>query len=512
MKKSIVTAFLVSLLTIVAPTLAFAGAGTMGFYGGTSEGKRMPTTTDILLDPSLNGRRDITGTYNYAEMVFLSGIPSQFDGVLTVTQNGGITENNDIGSYTLTNMIAPGTATGDTIVNRQITFNVNYRRQNGQIIKTYEVSNWAETITTPEGDFVLDPAQSQFTISIIEDHNPAVVFYRGDLSMRAVYVGEGEGEDEDAFTTIESAGIIYGYDSPWSSTETHRIDTWVYGDNWQMSYQVRPTVSVTKTMQYYATSPTAISFAGNYREVMQNQSALVYDIFTVPQQFYFIPRNGSANVPTVNTFEQLIAPDTTFLRGHFAEEDIRRLFALQVITGNPNHFQPSQLMTRGEFVEALVKAIRLPLEDVPQNQRNNQVIRVVFPDVLDTRAEYSYIMAAFRSGLAYGRNNGNFDIDFPVPREEAIVILIRSLGLENIVPNPTPITVFTDSADISNWATREIQAAYTIGLISGDQNGNFRPRDNISKAEGAALINRLINYMSEDLVIDYSQRMINYIN
>lgn len=522
MKKVLEKVLVMVVLLVLMPTLAYAGAGTMGFNGGISEGSRMPTTTEIRLDPRLNGRRNITGNYTYKEMVFLSGNPSEFEGVLNVTQSGGVSEDGNMGRFTVTNQVTSGPNTGDTIINRNITFNVNYRREGNQVIKSYEVQNWTENITTPEGTFTLDPNQSHFTISIIEDHNPSVVFYRGNISMRAVYTAELEGggnendddDDDDNSTTVvlESSGIIYGFDSPWSSTETHRIDSWVFADNWQMNYQVRPSVSVNKTMQYSATRPNAISFQGNYMEVMQNQSDLVYDIFIVPQPFHFIETSGRANIPSRNTFEQLIAPDTSFLRGHFAEEDIRRLFALQVLTGDPTRYQPSQLMTRGEFVQALVRAIRLPVEQATPLAGNNQTIRVVFPDVLNDRPEYPYIMAAFRSGLAFGRNNGHFNIDSPIPREEAIVVLIRSLGLENLAPAPTPVTVFTDSREISSWAMREVQAAHTIGLISGDENGNFRPRSYISKAEGAALINRLIDYMREDLVTDYSERMINYVD
>ena len=507
MKKTLSIVFLLTFLIISIPTLAYAGAGTMGFHGGISEGSRMPTTIERLLDPSLNGRRNIAGTYSYKEMVFLSGIPSEFEGTLIVNQNGGVSENNAMGSFTVTNIVQPNAATGNTIIDRNITFNVNYRRESNQVIKSYEVTNWDEFIVTPDGTFDLDPDQSYFTISIIEDHNPGIMFYRGAMSKRAVFIGDG-----DEQTIVESSGVIYGFDSAWSSTETHRIDTWLFGDGWQMSYQVRPSVSVTKSMQYSSTSPIPISFAGNYMEILQNQSALTYNIFIVPQPFHFIESSGSTNIPSRNTFEQLIAPDTSFLRGHFAEEDIRRLFAMQILRGEPSHFQPNQMMTRGEFVQALTRAIRLPAMQATPMAANNPVIRVVFPDVLQDRSEYPYIMAAFRSGLAFGRNNGHFNIDSPIPREEAIVILVRSLGLENLAPSITPVTAFADSHQISDWALREIQASHTIGLITGDQHGNFRPRDYISKAEGAAFINRFIDYMREDLVIDYSERMINFVN
>lgn len=520
MKKLLTKIICLTLMLIVSTqSIIFAGAGTMGFFGGISEGLRMPTVTARLLNPALNGRRNIAGTYAYSEMVFVSGIPSRFDGQITVTQGGAVTDDDEFGSFTLTNTVAANATTGETTIARTIVYTVTWRRQNNQVIKNYNATAWTESITTPEGTFTLDPDQSFFVISILEDHNPGVMFYRGNISKRAVYIIEEEDDDDEENGNgsnqiiVEASGIIYGFDSPYSSTETQSLDVWVMAPTWQMSYQIRPSVSVTTSLIYQTTMPTAISFAGNYTHLMENQSVAAYDIFIAPQPFHHIPTNGSINIPTHSTFEQLISPDLTFLRGHFAEQDISRLFAQGILTGPTAHFQPNQAMTRGEFIVALSRALRLDTSQIQPMPAGifNRTTRIVFPDVLNERPEYVYIMAAYRSGLAYGRADGNFHVDSPITREEAVVTLIRGLGLENVVPNPHPITVLADSMQVSSWATREIGAAIELGLISGDVNGNFRPRDLITKAEAAALINRFIDYMREDLVRDYSERMVNFV-
>ena len=494
-------------VVFAAPNVAYASAGTMSFFGGTSEGLRMPTVMARLADPTLNGRRNIAGQYMYSEMLFVSGNPVLFEGNLNVSQSGTITDA-EMGNFTMTNSVTSSDRTADNVdLNRNITFGVQWRRQGDQIIFNYNVNAWSETITTPEGTFTLDPQQSHFVMSIIEDHNPGAVFYRGDISKRAVYmIGDGE------TIVVETTGVIYGFDSPYSSTETQRLDAFVMAPNWSMSYQVRPSVSVTTYLQYRDNTLMPISFTGNYMHFMENSSVAAYDIFVVPQPFHDIPTAGNFNIESRSTFEQLIAPDLTFLRGHFAEQDISRLFAQQIITGEPTHFQPAQLMTRGEFITALVNALRIevPTAQAATNNIFNRATRIVFPDVMPTRPEYNHIMAAYRSGLAHGRVDGNFHIDQPITREEAISILVRGIGLNNVAMNPTPVTAFADSLQISDWANRDIAAALELGLIVGDANGNLSPRDIISKAEGAALINRFIDYMREDLVRDYSERMVNF--
>lgn len=507
------------LVILFSPKInVFAGdIGSIGFFGGTSEGKKLPKTTDILLDTS-DKLQDISGKYIYKELIFLGGKPEEFEGIITVKQNGKVENDKDSGSYTINYKITSNDSNNhDVDLKRNITFKVNYRKEDSQVIKDYTVTSWSENITTPEGNYKLDSSRSKFEIGIIEDKNAGVNYYKGNASQRAVYTNNGDGAENNGDTILEGISDIYGYDSAWSNTETHKTDYYVYTDNWQMHYQVRPTVSVNKNLNYSQNEPNAISFEGNYREIMQNKSGISYSIFLKPQQFNDIDDSGSVNIASYNNFEQLIAPDLSFLKGHFAETDIKKLFAMKVFTGNPIYFKPDQIITRGEFVTSLVNAIKLPIEDENKNKKSKvrsskkkDPINVVFPDVLPDRKEYKYIISAFNNGLIVGRNDSNFYIDSPIDRQEAVSLLVRSLGLEHLGFTGAATTSFVDDKDIDIWAKKEIQAAYNIGLISEDENGKFNPKSYLSKAEAAAILNALISYMRENLVVDYTDRIINY--
>jgi hypothetical protein len=159
-----------------------------------------------------------------------------------------------------------------------------------------------------------------------------------------------------------------------------------------------------------------------------------------------------------------------------------------------------------------VKAIKLPVE-LPQpttRAKKNVTVNIVFPDVSAERADYPYIMAAYKSGLAVGRGNGHFYADYTIQREEAICILLRTLGLGNLGLDPTPVTPFIDDANISGWAKQDLYAAYKLGLIKPDINGKINPKENISKAEAAALVNILVDYMRTGIISDYTEHIVNY--
>ncbi len=482
---------------------AFAASGDMSFFGGISEGTRLPKTTEIILNKTGTAQATNSQPLVYKEIVFVNGEPKEFEGILTI-KTAPIPADKVAGTYVETHTVAQSnTSPEDVDIQRNITFNVNYRKEGRQLIRDYEVTRWTETITVGETALTLDQRQSHFGISTIEDQAPGVLYYKGDTSQRGVYTTQ-----EGDLVTVETFGSFYGYNCAWSNSEVHRIDGTVTNLDGETKFQVRPSVSVNKTLQYSKNEPTAISFAGNYREVIQNKSGLQYDIFIKPKRLVNVEPQGKITIPTYNTFEQLIAPNVEFLKSHPAQSDIEKLFSMQILEGDPKLYKPEQTMTRGQFVAAVAKAIKLPIE-----QRTARApTKIIFPDVTINRAEYPYIMAAYNAGITGGKGDGNFAIDSPIDRQEAISILLRTLGLENLALDPTPVTAFADNSEIANWAKQEIAAAEAIGLISSDADGNILPKKLVSKAEAAALINRFINYMRSDLALDYTEHIVNYSN
>ena len=501
------------LAVLVTPVDAYARRGDMGFFGGISEGRRLPRTTEtILLEQNNGGRNARNGnaiSMNYSELVFLGGRPVEFNGILEVN-SGSPGNNSTSGTFNTSYRVRPSDATGEEVsITRNMNFTVYYRVEGSQLLLFYDINtnNWSEVITTPEGTFTLDPQRSSFIVSIIEDRTPGVTYYRGDISARMVFIGpDGEPVIKDQI------GEFYGINSAWSATETHRMDVSIINGDWALQYQIRPSVTVNKILQFVHNEPTVISFEGNYREVHQSFAGLRYDIFgAIPHFMWDEPRQGTISLETVNVFEQLPAPNHLgFLRGHPAEDDIHRLFAMQILQGDPRFYVPEQAITRGQFMTALARAIKLPIEpEVRAVGRREPVTVSLFTDVDSNRPEFRYIQAVQRAGIAFGRADGKFYFDYPIQRQEAFATVIRALGLTNLGLDPTVITPFLDSDRIAYWAIREMAVANMLGIIGPDENGNILPTQAISKGEAAALFNHLIEYMRTGLVNDYAEQIVN---
>jgi hypothetical protein len=488
--------------------VVYGALGESGFFGGISEGSRLPKTTTLSLEKQPKTNAAVTSVYK--EMIFLSGSPQEFAGLLTVRSVGGVEDGKRSGSYKVTYDVKSGggIANQNIDIKRTIILNVNWRREGRQIIRDFSVTSWKETIRADGGVFTLDDDQSKFDVSILEDMTAGVSYYKGDLSMRAVYAGS-----EAGWVTKDMSGAIYGYTCAWSGAETHRLDCRVYSDGLNVDYQILPSVSTSKQIDYSYNEPNAISFDGNYREITRNLSGMRYTIYK-PSRVDGLPVEGVSSIADYSFVEELIAPDTRFLDGHPAESDIRKLFALQILDGDPKYYQPAQAITRGQFTTMLAKALKLPVE-LPGEKtraRGKKAVEtpVVFPDVTPDRPDFPYITAAYDAGLAVGRGAGRVHVDSPISRDEAISLTARSLGLTSLSPDPTPVTSFADDESVSDWAKRDLAAARKLGLIKADDDGNINPGGSVSKADAAAVINSLVEYMRSGLAADYTERIVNY--
>lgn len=508
MKKTISVLLVIFILLASAPSVK-AASGDMGFSGGITEGVRLPKATELILIDTAKKKAVSDIVSPYKEILFIEGSPIEYAGQITIKHGGAVSDTENHGAYKVTYTVADNSATPEGIsLNRTIVYNVNWARNTdlGQIRKDYTVASWSERIVIDGMTYELDGSRSRWDISILEDVTAAVTYYKGSESKHAVYLSG------DIYVEVDGVGDLYGYDCAWSRSETHRLYEMVnYNGMGQWDYEIRPSVSVNKTLRYSNNEPLIISFPGNYQEVFQNESGLVYDIYSRPQYLFGEPTHGTALIDNANAFENLIYVDTSYLAGNWAYEDISVLFAMEILEGNPKMFQPDQLITRSQFFQMLVKAIKLPIEDinVSKNKRKD-VENITFPDVRKDRPDYPYIMAAYKAGIAVGKGGSNFCPDDLITLEEAVHTVIKALGLLNLGIEPTNMTPFTDDADVSDWAKKSLYAALRIDLISQLSDGSIQPRLELTKAAGAALINRLIEYMRSVIKDDYTTHIVNY--
>ncbi|MEK3885573.1 S-layer homology domain-containing protein [Paenibacillus sp. PL2-23] len=113
---------------------------------------------------------------------------------------------------------------------------------------------------------------------------------------------------------------------------------------------------------------------------------------------------------------------------------------------------------------------------------------------------YDYIREAISLGFVKGYPNGSFKPNANVTRAQFAAMLAQALGLQAGTGASTGadadagagILAFRDAASIPDWAKASIAAVLKAGLITGYENGEFRPNQPISRAEIVVILMRTL--------------------
>ena len=167
----------------------------------------------------------------------------------------------------------------------------------------------------------------------------------------------------------------------------------------------------------------------------------------------------------------------TDIAGHWAEASIKALVDKGAIAGYPDQtLKPNRTITRAEFAKVLVKAFELEAKDGK-----------VFEDTASHWAKDD-IATANAHGIIKGYSDQKFGPNDLITREQVAVMVTRAANLTASDQAP----VFTDSAEISDWAQEAVASAAEAGIINGYPDGSFQPQGNATRAEAATIIMRAI--------------------
>lgn len=485
--------------------------GEMGYFGGISTGTKLPTITELSQDKKTNNTT--RQVLPYKENIYLTGKAETVEGTIEIRPGKGIDKTKGSGKYNEIYKMTAQNADATFKITRNITFETQYIYEEArkQTTKVSKATKWTEIIVAGGQTYQLDTTKSSYTKSILEDYTPGVTYYRGDIQYDAVYkpITNQNGDP----VTISVNGPIYGYEQPFAKTETQRRSIAIDLGDTQYYIEETPTLTVHKDIQYDTNEPDAFSLAGNYKELIRSEGVLAYNIVVGSPKLYLNELTGMANVTNSPILEQLSIPNLTQLKGHPAESDIKKMYSMKIFTEAATAFSPNQAVTRREYVEMLVRAFRMPLPEAPKKANSafgatantNIEEPSPFTDVKDGDTFYPYAMAAYNAGLIGG---GTLGPNRHLTREEMYVLNMRAIGLERLGIGTAGIyTPFVDDAQIANSAKNAIYAASKLGIIT-PSNGYVFPKKIVTKAECAAFLQQLIDYLRYDLQKDYNEKML----
>jgi len=170
---------------------------------------------------------------------------------------------------------------------------------------------------------------------------------------------------------------------------------------------------------------------------------------------------------------------------HYAYDYINMMVDYGIINGySDGTFGPNDPVSRGEFAKMMVLTLQLNLNNPGQP---------TFEDVQHSDWEYKYVetskyyMTMWHNSMGYF-----FKPDVKAVREDLAVAIVKGLGLGIQEADLSVLEGFTDADDISSNMRPYIAVAVSEGIMIGNGAGQFNPQSNITRAETATLLARLI--------------------
>lgn len=177
-------------------------------------------------------------------------------------------------------------------------------------------------------------------------------------------------------------------------------------------------------------------------------------------------------------------------RSHWGKIDVNNIAARLDLQGNgDNTFSPNRQVTRSEFAEIVVLGLGLMRQDAPQN---------LFPDVNDSAWFRPAVALANEFGIVRGYDNGNFNGNQEITREQGFAMVARAYRLIEpeaaISPDQmnSELERYSDAADVSNWAKEDVAQLIAAGIIQGNGPEVLSPKTTMTRAEVTALIARML--------------------
>lgn len=112
---------------------------------------------------------------------------------------------------------------------------------------------------------------------------------------------------------------------------------------------------------------------------------------------------------------------------------------------------------------------------------------ISFPDVSATHWAAKAIGYASQLGIVEGAPNGEFKGSEHVTRAEFAAMIVRTLGIDTTGESGS----FSDTG--GHWANAFIRALHRAGIVHGTGNGAFKPDQEITRAEMAAILARVLS-------------------
>lgn len=174
------------------------------------------------------------------------------------------------------------------------------------------------------------------------------------------------------------------------------------------------------------------------------------------------------------------------IAGHWAKNDIDYCSARLLFDGvSPGIFAPDIPVTRGMLTAVLGRMYGVDASLYSGHS---------FDDVHEEMYYAPYIKWAAKNSIIYGMSEKIFEPERPVTRQEMASMLHRFMKFLGTNTEKGG-KMFEDDNLIQDWARESVLSLQASGIINGKPNNLFEPASYTTRAETAAMLRRVIEYV-----------------
>ncbi len=205
----------------------------------------------------------------------------------------------------------------------------------------------------------------------------------------------------------------------------------------------------------YTTQPAA-----NVKLVSNGYTPKAFDEATLPEA-------GSGSVST-DIFKDIA--------GHWGKSYIEKMNKAGVINGyEDGTFRPDGTVTKGEFATLIVNALKIDTTKAEGHWATEFVNAAKAANLIAD--EIAVATAA--------------DLDTKITREEMASMVSKAAAYKKVAITDIQPVVMSDFESIAEWAQDDVNNAVILGIISGFDDGTFRPKETATRAQAATMLSML---------------------
>lgn len=193
-----------------------------------------------------------------------------------------------------------------------------------------------------------------------------------------------------------------------------------------------------------------------------------------------------------NSTYALLSSAKTFgdVENHWSKSAVNDVASRLIMNGVDNtNFSPDMAITRGEFVESIVKALGIYRQGEGKD---------VFADVSKDSSYFDAVGIAYQYGIVAGYKNGEFRPMGNITRQEAMTIVAKAMKITGLKTDYTAdevsqsLEAFNDNDKLAGWAENSVAACIKAEIVSGKGTDVMAPMADITRAETASIIEKLL--------------------